>query len=578
MKKTLSIIFVFVMLLTLGLSTMAAAQGDNPDPFAPYDGGPVPLSISTFTIDPSSAAIGDTVTFEGDYTVTTPGTTQIAICFYFTTADASSWSTNFTTLGSVAGVPFTKYSSSPCPGVGGYSDFGFYATDTSNAGFGDMFEEDVVVPNIATGTKLVGVKYYEGTDCDGSGGTNDIPGGTNCNTNSNQDSTNLTVNPAPTNTPVPTATPQPSTVYTAANASACSAYDPCYTTLASAYAAVAAGGTIHVNDDMPAEDLTISKNLTIDSQNGGSITGAGTAAATLILNGGTVLVQDLEINAGTSANVIGVTGSTATLKGNDLSGGTNAAITQSAGSVVAYANNITGYATPALVGTFSNARHNWWGGAATSAADIHGSDTDPWDYRLGSDVASWGEDSLGNASVSGGNGTGVIVSHGRGSSNAPFGKATVADGNTQCTDYYDVFIAPGGSGIWDVDIPIDSGSGCDTTYNNRQLFLFQVDGTGKPDDTCTTVDCWDDLEGNLAESVVQLGRSVGLRWTGVTTAQLGGSPIVGGNQDGNDPTIVQLQNLTVTSARNTWIPIALAITSLTVISGLFLSRRRKNNS
>ena len=78
--------------------------------------------------------------------------------------------------------------------------------------------------------------------------------------------------------------------------------------------------------------------------------------------------------------------------------------------------------------------------------------------------------------------------------------------------------------------------------------------------------------------MVQLGRSVGLRWSGATTAYLGGSPIVGGNQDGNDPTVVQLKNLTVTSARNTWVPAALAVVSITVVGGLFLARRRRENS
>ena len=76
MKKSLQITFAVILVLALGLSTMAFAQGNDPNPFDDGD-GPIPYSVDTFTIDPSSAPIGDTVTFEGDYTVPNPGTDQI---------------------------------------------------------------------------------------------------------------------------------------------------------------------------------------------------------------------------------------------------------------------------------------------------------------------------------------------------------------------------------------------------------------------------------------------------------------------------------------------------------------------
>jgi hypothetical protein len=565
MKNIRHLLYLF-LILTLALPTAVLAQEDNP--FTPFeDAGD--QTINSFSISPSSAPIGTTVSFSGDYTVSNPGTDQIAFCFYFKTGDEVSWSSNFTALNSVAGINFTKYpSNNICDSIPNYGNFGFYATNTGGAAFGDTFNQDVTVPNVpsGTGTKIVGVRYYEGSDCDGSGGINDVPGGTNCSV-VNQQSFNFTVqNP-------------PDTVYAAADAAGCSGYDPCFTSLIEAYNAVNTGGTLYINDDMPAENLGIGKDLTVDSQTDGSVTGAAGNEVLQISGGSTVTVQNLTIKAGSATDVISLNnaGDFLTLKGCTLSGGADA-LTGSAGTLHAYANNITGFSNfGSNFGGTANLRHNWWGSSATQTSV---NDSDAWTYRLGAAVQSWGEGSLGGASITAidATGTGVIVSHGRGSDNAPFGKSTIEDGNTQCSDYYDFFTAPGATaGDWEVNVPIDSGSGCDYTYNNRQLFVFALSG-GQPDTACSPIEaCWDDIKDTVGENVIQLGRTVGLRWSRASTGQLGGTPLVAGNQEGNDPTLIQVQTLTATATRNTWLPLALVLTSLGLLGTLYYLQRRKKD-
>jgi hypothetical protein len=524
-----------VLALLFSLNGIAAAQEPN--------------TVSNFSISPSSASIGTSVEFQGDYTVTNPGTDQVAICFYFATADASSWNTNFTGLGSVAGVNFTKYSdSNPCPSASGYGNIGFYATSTGNAAFGDTFEQDVDVPSIATGSKIVAVRQYEGSDCSLSGL------GTGTCTLVNYDSTNFTVESAP------------NTVYAASSTSACSGYDPCYTSLSSAYSAVAAGGTLYVVDDMPAESLTINKNLTLASASPGSITGDGSSNAVSVGNG-TVNIIDLAITQGGAGNTVNVVGGTVTIKGCSIDGGGTTAIFQGAGTVTAYANNVTNYGSQAINGTVS-APHNWWGTYTSQPTGVTSAD---WGKRLGAEIESWGEDTLGDASISGGTGTGVVISHGRGSGNAPFDQATTEDGNSQCSDYYDFFVAPGGSGTWDVTVPIDDIGGCDAVYNNRALFLFDASGTcmtsGSPD-----VDCWDHLVDNLGYTVAQLGNRK-LRWSGASTANLGGTPLASGNQDLNDPTAINM--VSVSASSNIWLAVGLVVgVSVLALGALVVLRKR----
>jgi hypothetical protein len=523
-------------------------------------------TIATFTITPTSAPIGTTVEFAGTYDTEPGGFAQTAFCFYFATADEPAWDTNFAALGSDAGVVFTKNASANyCPAQAGYGRFGFFTADTSAAVFGDSFRQTVTVPVVATGTKIVAVRQYGGADCvdelDDGGG--DAPGGATCAYVNFRSVTNFVVQPAP------------AIVY--AGAAGCDGYSPCYTSLAAAYNTVAAGGTIRVTAAMPAENLAVSKELTLVDYDGtGALTGAA-GTGVLQISSGAVVVQDLTINAGAAVDVIVVSGGDVEVKGCTLSGGGNA-FGGAAGTLTAYANNIGGYTTgTTFLGTF-NGRHNWWGAGATQSGV---GDADAFAFRLGADVAAWGEGSLGGASVTPdtASGVAVIVSHGRGEANAPFGQATTADGNTQCSDYYDVFAAPGATaGNWLVTIPVDSGNGCDYTYNNRQIFRFDLN-TGMPTPTCTALPidplCWDDLKDTAGETLVQMGRTVGISWQTASTEELGGTPIIAGNQDGNDPTAITLESVSA-SSQAAWLPwVILAAALLSAAGALLLLRKRQ---
>lgn len=513
-----------------------------------------PSIVSTFTVTPSAAPVGTAVTFEGQYDA---ANTATAFCFYFASADAAAWNTNFTALNSVAGVVFAK-GAGTCPAVTGYGNFYFYTNDTSAAIFGDIFSGPVIVPNIATGTKLIAVRQYSGTDCDG-GDAASTPGGVNCTPLENFRSTSLVVQTAPT------------TVYVGSEAAVCAGYSPCYITIADAVNAVAVGGTIRVLDEVPSVGQSINKDMTIlDHTGGGGLSNTGINGV-LTIDGATVVIRDLTLTGNNTDPVLEVINSgSLTVKGCTILNGSYA-FSPNSGSITAYANNISDYAAAGVesLGGIINARHNWWSGAASIG------DADAETYRLGADVEAWGEGALGGATISGGTGTGVIVSHGRGDANAPFGKATLADGNTQCSDYYDFFTAPGASGTWNVLIPIDAGTGCDSVYNNRQIVVFAIDGAGAPDLTCSPdTACWNSTSAVNSNPKVQMGRNVGIRWA-ATTTQLGGTPIVAANQDGNDPTALTLRDLSAQSRSFNWTLVLMvaALVAAMTASGLILRRR-----
>ncbi|MEZ4644661.1 MAG: hypothetical protein R3E31_18315 [Chloroflexota bacterium] len=170
-------------------------------------------------------------------------------------------------------------------------------------------------------------------------------------------------------------------------------------------------------------------------------------------------------------------------------------------------------------------------------------DADAFAYRLGAAVSAWGEGVLGAAQLTaaGGSGTGIIVSHGRGQANAPFGMATAADGNSQCSPYYDYFVVDG-SGLWTITLPIDDRTACDETYNDNVLFMFALDSGGAPDTSCTPDSaCW-----NLLGGVSQAGVGRALVATLDAAVSLQGTPFVAGNEQKNDPTAVTLSALRAT--------------------------------
>jgi len=209
------------------------------------------------------------------------------------------------------------------------------------------------------------------------------------------------------------------------------------------------------------------------------------------------------------------------------------------GDFVAYANNITNFTDGGLTsatGTF-NARHNWWGTHATQPTGV---DNDSWNYRLGAPVASWSDGSgsatLGGASLTG-TGTGVIVSHGRGLANVPFGKGNDPYASAMCSDYYDLFVL-NGSGNWTAVVPVDAGAACDVTFNTGKLYHFTLTGD-MPDTTCSGSGCWNVPAGTT-------GASRTLQVTLDADTLLQGTPFIAGSEEtgtdpgGMDPTMVTL--------------------------------------
>ncbi|GAB4273120.1 MAG: hypothetical protein Kow0080_20360 [Candidatus Promineifilaceae bacterium] len=248
------------------------------------------------------------------------------------------------------------------------------------------------------------------------------------------------------------------------------------------------------------------------------------------------------INSTLSANTptaVSIENGTLTVKGSTLDNHPTA-IQVDGGTMTAYANNITNYTTGVTgTGTF-NGRHNWWGSGAT--AGTVGS-TDAFDYRLGAAVVDWGEGTLADgAAISGGTGTGIVVSHGTA---VPFGMPASPVG-TACSNYYDFFTTPGASGSWTISVPVSSDAACDNTFNNGRLFHFALTTGSAPDTACSPESaCW-----QLYSSVTPAAGTPRTLNATLTTTELGGTPIVVGNSDGNDPTAVSLQSLTANSGDN----------------------------
>lgn len=476
-----------------------------------------PETINTFTITPAAAPIGTNVTFAGNYDVTG---NQNVFCFYFATADTAAWADNFTSLGSVANVSYTLRAPSDCPTVANYGSILFWTEDTTNAVFGDFFSQSVTVPAIATGSKIAAVRQYEGSDCS----SGNVGSGT-CNL-VNFRSTSLDV------------LPPAATVY-AGSTGTCGGNVPCFNSIQAAVDAVAENGTVNLSGSFN-ESPTISKSVIIQSSSNAVV--AGTIAAT-------------------ASNV--------TLRGLTLNGGAGPAI--SGDAVTAYANNISNNSGPVVSGS-SSFSHNWWGSYTVQPDGVN---LDDWNKRLGAAVEGYGMGSLGLASITGGTGTAVVISHGRGSLNAPFGQATVEDGNTQCSDYYDFFVLSA-SGTWTVNVPIDNGNGCDVVYNSRTVFRFDFSSScmagPNPDPDPA---CWNSIlaNGGLVTQVSS-GANRWLRWGNVPASALQGTPIVGGNQENLDPTAVSLQNFGLQPGTTTLPLLALGL-ALLAGATIFVVRRRQ---
>jgi hypothetical protein len=280
-------------------------------------------------------------------------------------------------------------------------------------------------------------------------------------------------------------------------------------------------------------------------------------------------IQNSTISSNATALLITGPDASITAKGNTINTHVNV-LDLTDGNLLAYANNITNFTTGVNnTGGTLNGRHNWWG---THASQPTGVDNDSWAYRLGAPVASWGEGTLGAASLTaaGGSGTGVIVSHGRGLANVPFGKGNDPYASAMCSDYYDFFVL-NAAGNWTVSVPTDAGAGCDDTRTNLALYQFALT-SDQPDTACVGGACWEpptgvSLSGNNLQVTVD------------ADAILQGTPFVAGDSTplSNDPTAVTLQSFsTHTTAPNALITTTLLL--ITILAGWAILRKRNHTS
>ena len=342
---------------------------------------------------------------------------------------------------------------------------------------------------------------------------------------------------------------------------------PCNTSIAQAVADVATGGTVLVENTVSPENITIFKDVLIQSGTAGVLTGSGGASA-INITGGTVTIEQLGINAGTSTNAIVISGGSLLLRGNSIDGDGTAAIVQSGGTATAYANNIVNTGGLGVSGTVS-APKNWWG-TAIEANRPTGVSNGDWAVRLGAAAAdtafaSGGAVTLGNAQLTGpGPGTGVIINFGSGAGNTPFGVGISPYQDQMCSNFYD-FYSTAGTG-WTVVLPINTGTaGCTTnTLNPKRAFIIN-----DISECASTTDpaCWDPIPAN---QITIAGNNLE-----ITGLALSGTHIVAGTSgNGSDPTSIALQSITTESAANYNYAIIMLMVGMVLLSGLFFYKKR----
>ena len=343
-------------------------------------------------------------------------------------------------------------------------------------------------------------------------------------------------------------------IYASPDVSTCGSNAPCLAVtnpIQNALTSVVSPGAVHVLGTHSVTGPLVSGN---NGANNVTIEGdKGTLSSTLNISG-------TGFNAG-PGNV--------TVRGLKLAGATTV-FNQTGGALTAYANNITGWTTAySSSGGTASLGNNWWGTSDYNAADP-GLPSGDWAKRLGADINTWSVGSnsatLGNAKLSGGSGTAVVVSFGRGQANAPFGNGVTPSVNNMCSDYYDFFVRSA-SGSWTVTVPVDNSSACNTkTLNQDKLgWISDVSHCAATDTTC-----WEH-----APNVSHSGQN--LLSSNLTPTQLSGTHFVAGDSDGNDPTAVRVNTMKVGQTFPT-LPATLGglILLLLLGSSLILKQRRSN--
>ncbi len=291
-----------------------------------------------------------------------------------------------------------------------------------------------------------------------------------------------------------------------------------------------------------------------NTANNGSVTVFGINAVATNLTSG---VNNVVISGTGTLNWTGGVGSlftigtgNLTVKGLNLTNASTVFNQAGSGTLTAYANNILTSTTAYTGSGTSSIGHNYWGTTDPLAPPETGLSAGDWAKRLGASRNTWAEgigsatliSGTNTASLSGGSGTAVVVSYGRGLANAPFGNGITPYANQMCSDYYDFFTV-GGSGTYTASVPVDNTPNCNTSTLNAKKVFWVVDLSQCSPSTNTA--CWG-LVPTATLTVTISGQKLVV--SGLTVIQLGGTPFVAGDTSGSDPTAITLREMDAASS------------------------------
>ncbi|HEY4720292.1 MAG TPA: hypothetical protein VII92_00480, partial [Anaerolineae bacterium] len=347
-------------------------------------------------------------------------------------------------------------------------------------------------------------------------------------------------------------------------AGGCGGNTPCFTSPQQALDNTAANGTSTISGTNNITASLISansgaNNVTVDGT--GTLNWTGGAGALFAVGDGAVTIKGLNLsNAPTVFDQTGI------------------------GVLTAYANNILTFTT-AYAGAGTPAiGHNFWGTNDPTASAPAGMLADEWPKRLGAPVGAWSDGigpggaslvtGINTATLSGGSGTDVIVSYGRGLANAPFGNGITPYANQMCSDYYDFFTV-GGSGTYTATVPVDNTANCNTNTLNAKK-VFWITTTLSLCSPASNTACWG-LVPTTTLTVNISGQNLVI--AGLTVAQLGGTSFVAGDTGGDDPTAITLREIGATSNIDGrgWLIVLLGL-SVFVASAIGLALRRRTHA
>ncbi len=533
-----------------------------------------PSIVSGFTITPSTAYAGNTVTFRVDFSVALAdlGTTN-AFCFYYQDASydppfgalsnitSNLGDTYIPTLQTTAGGLTTS-----CAAIATYKVLEYATADPSDfTDGGDWIAFNFTVPAGAT-TQTFRLRQRS-----------------NATTTVGVFNATLTVQTLGNQ------------IYVANDATGCGSNTPCLTgpgALNIALDNVADPGDVFVLGDYlmspgSTADLTTAKAVAVSGVGGASVNmAAGTCSgAAIVNNGGTLTIQNLTLDgtcasgsrtaavrndAGTlnvknvtirdfSGSGIGVAaaGGTSVVEGGNFYNN-NVALDGNGGTLYAFANNVstnTSLNASTNIGADDNVKCNYW-----NSYNVTGAGAGQYAQRLGASVSTYiegaGALTLGRADLSAGTGNRVIVDMGR--STPPFNNGTVLGLGAQTSDFFAFCLSRDGSSMGTITVTSDAVA---AGANGHRL--YRIDDTTECSPSTNNL-CWDYAGATSA------GGAVSAALTPAVSAE--GLYVIGNQVD---PTAITLRDLSADSPVTPW-PLALAaiiVVAAMLALGVTLRRR-----